>query len=261
MTVFPPLFIGLFQPIGIFEGFDKSNMFNWIVLMGFGLMSGLMTFLYGVLLPMNFPRVFENLTILTAAIYYALFFFLVASANYFYKSFWEGISGFSWIEFFSVFKYTFLIGIFPMIFILFWIQQKRMKSNLKAAQQINDKLKYESGLEEITIHSGNNKSILRLNAHSFLYAENADNYVWMYYEKDSKLQKNLVRTSLKNIERAFSNVNAVVRIHRSYIVNLNKVTNAEGNSRGLTLNLVKIENILPVSRKYFKIVTEYLKTL
>jgi DNA-binding LytR/AlgR family response regulator len=54
------------------------------------------------------------------------------------------------------------------------------------------------------------------------YIESADNYAVIHYLNGNKLDKIFLRNTLKNIEWRFRDRN-VVRCHRSYIINLNKV--------------------------------------
>lgn len=54
------------------------------------------------------------------------------------------------------------------------------------------------------------------------YLEAADNYVKIHYSRGGKIERLMIRNTLKNIEWRFRD-KGLVRCHRSYIVNLNKV--------------------------------------
>ena len=54
------------------------------------------------------------------------------------------------------------------------------------------------------------------------YLEAADNYVKIHYFNGGRIEKLMIRNTLKNIEWRFRDM-GLVRCHRSYIVNLNKV--------------------------------------
>lgn len=54
------------------------------------------------------------------------------------------------------------------------------------------------------------------------YLEAADNYVKIHYSNGGRIEKLMIRNTLKNIEWRFRDM-GLVRCHRSYIVNLNKV--------------------------------------
>lgn len=82
------------------------------------------------------------------------------------------------------------------------------------------------------------KGSLRLSVHAgdLLYIEAADNYVTVHYLHRDKLQKFMVRNALKNYEKQFLGSN-IIRCHRSYMVNLDKVKVIRKEKNGLHLEL------------------------
>lgn len=88
------------------------------------------------------------------------------------------------------------------------------------------------------------------------YIEAADNYVEVHYMNNAKMQTSLIRNSLKNIAWSFHDCD-LVRCHRSYIVNLNKVQLLRRVEGELMLDFGE-ESLpkVPVSRGYAKQVTE-----
>ena len=83
-----------------------------------------------------------------------------------------------------------------------------------------------------------------------LYLESSDNYVTVYYLDHSKVSKFLIRNSLKNYEEKL-NVTNLVRCHRSYIVNFDKVKIMRKEKEGLLLELdIPQQLSLPVSKTY-----------
>ena len=82
------------------------------------------------------------------------------------------------------------------------------------------------------------KGSLRLSVHAedLLYLEAADNYVTVHYLLRNKLQKFMVRNSMKSFEQQFMNSN-IIRCHRSYMVNLDKVKVIRKEKDGLHLEL------------------------
>jgi len=91
---------------------------------------------------------------------------------------------------------------------------------------------------------------LSVKPENLYYIESADNYVQIHYLMQGKMQVLMVRNSMKNIEWRFQNT-TLVRCHRSYLVNLQKVQmlrRVEGEMM-LDFNDEKIGS-LPVSRAY-----------
>lgn len=68
------------------------------------------------------------------------------------------------------------------------------------------------------------KGELKLSAkpETIYYIESADNYVVIHYASAGKQEKLMIRNTLKNIEWRFRDTQ-LIRCHRSFIVNLNKV--------------------------------------
>ena len=82
------------------------------------------------------------------------------------------------------------------------------------------------------------KGTLRLSVHGedLLYLEAADNYVSVHYLHHDKVQKFMVRNSMKSFEEQFSGSN-IIRCHRSHMVNLDRVAIIRKESDGLNLEL------------------------
>jgi len=104
------------------------------------------------------------------------------------------------------------------------------------------------------IHFNDDKGTLRLSIkfNNLYYIESFDNYVNIYYENKGKIARFLLRRSLKSIEDNYADY-PLVRCHRSYIVNVNKVKVLRKDKEGLLLDLDYL-NLpdLPVSKTYAK---------
>jgi DNA-binding LytR/AlgR family response regulator len=96
------------------------------------------------------------------------------------------------------------------------------------------------------------KDILRLSVKRdhLLYLEASDNYVNIYYLNKGKISRYLLRNSLKRMEDYFKNTE-IVRCHRSFMVNFDKVKVIRKEKEGLQLELDLPSMIdIPVSRSY-----------
>ncbi len=58
----------------------------------------------------------------------------------------------------------------------------------------------------------------------------------------------VLRTTLKSISEAFEGIDKILKCHRSYIVNLHKVSRFSGNAQGYKLHFREGEELVPVSR-------------
>jgi hypothetical protein len=102
------------------------------------------------------------------------------------------------------------------------------------------------------------KGVLRfsIKAEHLLYIESADNYVNIFYIDKGKTVRFTLRNSIKRLEAQLKSAQ-VIRCHRSYMVNFEKVTILRKDKDELILELDGPTSIeLPVSKTYAQNVME-----
>jgi Response regulator of the LytR/AlgR family len=116
-------------------------------------------------------------------------------------------------------------------------------------------------MEEMQAFSGNtrdmipfydDKSILKFSVkkESLLYLESTENYISICYLNKGKVSKYLLRDTMKKMEENFSGTE-IIRCHRSYMVNFEKVKVIRKDKDGLKLELDNPSVIdIPVSKTY-----------
>ncbi|BDX37372.1 hypothetical protein CYCD_07270 [Tenuifilaceae bacterium CYCD] len=93
-------------------------------------------------------------------------------------------------------------------------------------------------------------------AENLLYIESADNYVNVYYTDKEKTARFTLRNTIKRIEESFKGTE-IIRCHRSYMVNFEKVKILRKDKDELSLELdVPSAISLPVSKSYVQNVME-----
>lgn len=114
--------------------------------------------------------------------------------------------------------------------------------------------------QKITLfdNSGVLKMSLRLSC--LYYIESDDNYIIVWYtDSKGELQKYMLRCRLKTVEESFMG-SSLIRCHRKYIVNMDKVKVLRKEKDGYELNLDN--DVIPpiaVTRTYVENVLKYLK--
>ena len=89
-----------------------------------------------------------------------------------------------------------------------------------------------------------------LKTQDLLYLEAADNYVIVHYSDHSRLARYIIRNSLKNMEAGLM-ASGVIRCHRSYMVNFERVKIIKKERDGLVIELDEVEkHSIPVSKSY-----------
>ena len=103
------------------------------------------------------------------------------------------------------------------------------------------------------------KGVIRfsVSVDQLLYFESADNYVLVYYLQNGKLEKGILRNSLKNVERLVEGL-SIIRCHRSFMVNLKKIEFVNYEKAKCQIKLQNLDAFIPVSRKYFPMFKPYL---
>ena len=109
----------------------------------------------------------------------------------------------------------------------------------------------------IAFYDEQGKLRLSVKHEDIVYLESADNYVSIHYQDKGKTIKFMLRNSLKNLEELLKHRN-IIRTHRSYMVNFDKVKLIRKEKDGLHFELDVEEKIdLPISKTYM---TEVIKS-
>jgi DNA-binding LytR/AlgR family response regulator len=110
----------------------------------------------------------------------------------------------------------------------------------------------EAGPQKLMVPFKDEKGTLRISIKpsDLLYMQGSDNYVTIYYNAQGKPAKFLLRNTLKKLENELEEIK-VLRCHRSYMVNIDKVKLVKKDKEGLVLELETIPPIeIPVSKTY-----------
>lgn len=105
--------------------------------------------------------------------------------------------------------------------------------------------------KRITLFDNNGVMKLSLKQSSLCFIESDDNYIQVWYQdSSSKVKQYMLRCRLKTVEDSFADSD-LVRCHRKYIVNINKVSVLTSRKEGyfLDMDIDSVEPI-PVSKTY-----------
>lgn len=115
--------------------------------------------------------------------------------------------------------------------------------------------------EVLILIAENDKDKIELKPDELLFIESADNYSNIVFYRNNKVNKQLLRGSLKRIESQIT-FPFILRCHRSYIVNLKLINHIKGNAQGYRIDFkMDIYDTIPVSRNYSKALFERLESL
>lgn len=142
---------------------------------------------------------------------------------------------------------TFLVGILPFLFFTAVNYIRHTAPEEKAHHESAEIINHERE-EPLQITSRLKKESLSFMPDHLVYAESESNYVNFYIISGNRIQKSVIRNSITEIEKQLAHIPYLVRTHRAYIVNLNKIRSRKGNSLGYRLKLLGIDEEIPVSR-------------
>ena len=158
-------------------------------------------------------------------------------------------------QFLAYLYVTFLIGIPITLAIVAMEYQKRLRSQL--ASLLQKDATAQTG-QTLTFHDSSVKGgDLTLPLTDFLYAEAQKNFVDICFLQDGRVEHRQLRTTLAAV-LADANDKSIFQCHRSFIVNLNHILSAHGNSNGYQLTVGDDRHVVPVSRSYVKKLRSYV---
>ncbi|MCF8233689.1 MAG: LytTR family transcriptional regulator [Bacteroidales bacterium] len=112
--------------------------------------------------------------------------------------------------------------------------------------------KYEDDIQNKSLNfvSEGESENLELRLSDIVYIKSADNYVEIAYLKEGDLKKELLRNTLKNIEKQLKPYAKFIRCHRSCMVNANYIEKLLSKNNTYVIKVKGQDEQLPVSRQY-----------
>ena len=155
-----------------------------------------------------------------------------------------------------VFIPSMLILPYAFSYLYFALKIKNTKiNNLLSSMKKNDTFSIEEPLSfyandtTISLHDAKDELKLSIRQENLLYAEAASNYTTVYYLKNGKVERLLLRSTFKKVEEQLT-PHGFARCHRGYIVNLRKVQLVRKESDGFFLDMEHNINGIPISQTY-----------
>lgn len=254
---FALVFINVFKPFGSRSWYPNISDFTFFVFSSLIVLTGMLVVVLSRLLMGLYTKkngityikyiIWVAAEILAMSLFYALF------TKYIPK---EGVNKDFIITLQEAIKNSSLVLLLPyaMAWLYFsWKDKNRLLE--KIAQTTTPVESPKKGLIGFPDEKGELKISIMLE--SLLYIDSADNYATIHYLNKTKITNFLIRNSLKWMDENLSKDTPLVRCHRSYIVNLDKVKVLRKTKEGIFLELDALNTPdIPVSKTYYDRVME-----
>lgn len=239
-------FILVYEPFGIEN--TTGEWFVDIIIFSLGIVFIISVLFMEWLIPKLFPQLFKKWTLGKAIAWYTMVFLFVGVVMFLYKSYLAGFRDFTFQEFLLVLARICGIGITVSFFVLgIWNYINRKKISL-----------ITSG-ENYTITASNGKSI-QLNLKDIVFIASDDNYIDIHFLSQGQRKKEVLRSSLKNVEAQIANpLSPIYRCHRRYLINTEYFKILKMNSRTMTIGLDNHPDQIPVSKQYAEEIAHHLQ--
>lgn len=291
ISTFVGLFLLVFQPFGLD---DWQTPAKTVKILGFGFVTFGVMLADSFLLPLLFPRYFSDAhwTVGREIIQTIWLLFVIAIGNWLYLGWLFGQSPtvYGWSRMIGI---TFVIGVFPTVgaVLISYIVQLRRYSRAAAElpnysapptreepllqERVSAVRAHDAPNATLALVADNEKDSLTLRSDALLFIESSDNYCTVVYLKSNPAGsdqpvKPLLRSSLSRLEAQITrhpNLGQpgrpahIVRCHRSYVVNLDRVERVTGNAQGYKLHLLGGQFQVPVARRFNDSLISQLKSL
>ncbi len=252
ISLFITFFTLVFKPFGL-SSFQGSNKI--LIIAGYGGITFIILIINLFFISSLFKSWFDNNKWTVKKQIFWLFWivFTIGMGNYLYTSYifsiWA-LRGFLLFQF-----YTVVVGIIPIAFLTIVQQNIYLTQNLKSAKEFNDHLINKDNLIEsqiINLTGENQKDKFEIELSKLLYIESTGNYIDVYYINGNQIKNTILRSTLKRTEIQLAKYPSLVKCHRAFIVNINKIIHVKGNSQGLRLVVKNTATEIPVSRNLSK---------
>ena len=273
---FVAFFLIVFQPFGVSIW---QTDYKVLKLLGFGFVSFICPLVFRLISTTVFKKQNpeETWTVWKETLGLLLVLVFIAFGNLCYGNLIR-ISHINFQELLLALAATFLLGIFPIAANVLLKYNRFVTLNQKDAElmeaevlDFQHRVVAESSSEiendglltqkVLILYAENEKDKIELKPEDILFIESADNYSNIVFFRNNKVNKQLLRGSLKRIESQIT-FPFIVRCHRSYIVNLKMINHIKGNAQGYRIDFkVELKDTIPVSRNYSKALFERLESL
>ena len=251
--VFVYVFLIVFQPFEVNLIKDSIPLY----LSGFGLI----TFIYLLVGFFIFPLIFSSFfnpdkwTIGKNIVYIIITLMAIAISNWGYNLYFQDSSSSQH----GLLRFIFIttsVGIFPILILLYFIENHLDKANRSIAKSVNTQIQNlstkDNQIPKLLLTSENKNEDIEIELAQLICIKSEGNYALVSYKTEDQITKKMIRNTISNLEKSLKQYESIYRCHRSYLVNLQNVSQVTGNARNFNLSVTDLGFNIPVSRSFPK---------
>ncbi len=249
------------QPLGI--NFLKSEHDGYFVL-GAGLLTAATLFLNTLIFPGMFPKLFNPAKwTIRKEIIWNIWMFSNLFALFTLMAWAAKTISYTDLPFFR----TGALSLLPLI--LFNLISYNLSMKLKLVNMIDsgkswlkeeiNAFQNQTNQESVNLVAENKKQAFAEEVERVILIHSSGNYVEIYWiDRKLAVRKRLFRQSFTNVEKALESSDVMLKCHRCWMVNINKVIKLKRSPNGYFLEMDRIDFTVPVSRNWVPIFKEKL---
>lgn len=239
-----------FQPFSIDE---IEGAKRWWVGAAFGGVTfGMMTLSYGWLLA--FPRLFQEQkwTLGHEFLWTSYHFVTISAGNWWLGRYLFPESGL-FQSYWPIFLITVMVGLLPYLLITYVSHNRYLRRHLSSATELESSLQQQAdpppAPSDPVLPLADEEALLPpIRLQQLLFIEAEGNYLRVWVEQNGAPTDYRLRGTLKEQEARLADFEPLLRCHRAFLVNLEKVQHVAGNSAGYRLTVHPSLAEVPVSR-------------
>ena len=247
---FALVFINLYSPFGVTARFEKT-VFGPFLGSSLVILTGVLVVVISRVILYQVNRLRGPITLAQYLLWIAAEVFSMSMFYAMYDKLFMGETRPFWDSYKVSIRNTALVLLLP--YSISWLYFSWKDKN-RLIQQLSGNIENVIPDQKEMIPFRDEKGTMRITVKTadLLYLQAADNYVTIFYSNQQKQAKYLLRTSLKQIETEL-NESPLIRCHRSYMVNFEKVKIIRREKDGLMLELDAFDPVeIPVSKTYME---------
>ena len=249
ILIFSILFLNIFEPFNIGRWYSDSGFIQFLRLSSYGIVVAF------VFLFTQFPlrKIFKK-DHFKVKDYFIWLLFEIALISLVYIFLYGNPIGNFINDLVYSFKYTLLGICLPYSFAILIIYYKNQREEIELLQ---DKVSRPVEKRLISFKDENDKIKFSVLTKDLLLLESTDNYVSVFYILENKVQRKLLRNTLKKLGDSLKD-NSIIRCHRSFMVNSQNIEFVQKEGKKLIVKVKMLEKNIPVSQKYSPLFLDFL---